>query len=83
VQAEPRATAGSDAASPFTAEFTAPQMGALRSRARKSAENKIQTWKPGLHDLPRRAVDCMPYHRCVLYRICGKELARKLSMEFQ
>jgi len=40
---------------------SAPQMGALRSRARKSAENKIQTWKPGLHGQPRRAVDCAPY----------------------
>jgi|GEM_PF-6956095 len=32
-----------------------------RSRARKGAENKIQTWKPGLHGQPRRAVDCAPY----------------------
>ena len=32
-----------------------------RSRAHKSVENKIQVEKLGLHDQPRRAVDCAPY----------------------
>ena len=34
---------------------------ARRSRARKSAEHRIQAERPGPHKQPRRAVDCAPY----------------------
>ena len=32
-----------------------------RSRARKSAEHRIQAERPGQHEQLRRAVDCAPY----------------------
>ena len=35
----------------------------VRSRARKSAENKIQTDRLGQFERLRRAVDCAPYQR--------------------
>ena len=47
-------------ASPSNAEFTAPQSGARRSRARKGADGRISAEKLGLHDQLRRAVDCAP-----------------------
>jgi len=44
-----------------------------RSRARKGAENKIQTCKPRPHNLPRRAVDCAPYLNAASARLCAKK----------
>ena len=49
---------------------------AARSRARKSVENKIQVEKLGLHDQPRRAVDCAPYLNSLRLSAFGQRLAR-------
>jgi len=46
----------------------------FRSRARKSPENKVQTYKPCLHDHPRRAVDCAPYRLSAFLRLSGEGL---------
>jgi len=44
----------------------------LCSRARKSAEHRIQAGRPGLRDQPRRAVDCAPYLNSASLRLCVK-----------